>query len=101
MSDQAIATLQRQFGNNLARDVLESVLAIHDGDVQLTIQFLQAQGGDFIEQEGNLENRLPENYMQKPNNFSLHKLQSVTPTATEAMQRNNLIYNHKNNNLNI
>ena len=93
MSEQAIAQLQSQFGNNLARDVLESVLAIHDGDVQQTIQFLQAQGGDFIEQEGNLENRLPENYMKKPNNFSLSKIQKVTPTASEAMKRKKIHHN--------
>lgn len=41
-----INQLQRHFqGNNIDRDVLESVLLICDGDVNAAIQFLTAQEG--------------------------------------------------------
>jgi hypothetical protein len=43
MSEAQLAQLQRHFGNNVDPDVLLSVLAVVDGDVQQAIQFLQAQ----------------------------------------------------------
>lgn len=43
MSEAQLAQLQRHFGHGIDADVLLSVLAVVDGDVQAAIQFLQAQ----------------------------------------------------------
>ena len=43
--ERALAELNRQFrgGMNLDREVLLSVLELHQGDVQQTVQFLQVR----------------------------------------------------------
>ncbi len=58
-------------GLQLDRDVLLSVLEIHQNDVQATIQFLQAGQNDFVEQApaANGQPVLPPHYMDKPANW--------------------------------
>lgn len=41
-TEAKIRQLQRHFGNNIDRDILESVLLLTEGDVNNAIQFLTA-----------------------------------------------------------
>jgi hypothetical protein len=44
-TEAKIRQLQRHFGNNIDRDVLESVLLVTEGNVNTAIQFLTAPQG--------------------------------------------------------
>eukprot|EP00005_Dracoamoeba_jomungandri_P001536 CAMPEP_0174262220 /NCGR_PEP_ID=MMETSP0439-20130205/12847_1 /TAXON_ID=0 /ORGANISM="Stereomyxa ramosa, Strain Chinc5" /LENGTH=725 /DNA_ID=CAMNT_0015346893 /DNA_START=48 /DNA_END=2225 /DNA_ORIENTATION=- len=78
--DRGIRRLLQVFGQQLDREVLESVLEICGGDPQAAVQFLQAQGDDYIEPPANQQGEtLPKDYMFKPKGY-----QEVTINEEEA-----------------
>jgi hypothetical protein len=66
-----INQLQRHFqGNNIDRDVLESVLLICDGDVNAAIQFLTAQEGQQAYNPNQNPDGVPADYPGKHKSVS-------------------------------
>lgn len=75
----AFLQLQRHFGNNLDKEVLESVLEMCGGDLQQAIQFLEIQNNDtqqvqayerHVKQASSSSSPiLPPNYHDKPANW--------------------------------
>ena len=87
--DVAIKELKKRFGNqNLDQDVIVAVLEMHGGDLNQTIQFLEAQGNDYVEPAPNA-NSLPNDYMTKPLDYSEVKLKEVAPEISNPMRVKN------------
>jgi len=91
MADRPAATLNRlkaHFGLHVDVGVLESVLAVCDGDFQAAVDFLTAQPGDqFAVQAGaqnNNEEVIPADYLTQARRFS--KPSSVASTVTPLRQ---------------
>eukprot|EP00010_Vexillifera_abyssalis_P007668 CAMPEP_0201545018 /NCGR_PEP_ID=MMETSP0173_2-20130828/1602_1 /ASSEMBLY_ACC=CAM_ASM_000268 /TAXON_ID=218659 /ORGANISM="Vexillifera sp., Strain DIVA3 564/2" /LENGTH=648 /DNA_ID=CAMNT_0047953323 /DNA_START=118 /DNA_END=2064 /DNA_ORIENTATION=+ len=80
-----MAQLRREFGNGLAEDVLESVLAMLGGDVQETLKFLRAGKDDFVEDPN--ANGLPKDYMKKPSGWHPNKVPSLQKSLSEAAEQ--------------
>jgi hypothetical protein len=104
-NQQKLSEVKRQFaGVALIDEVIESVLEMFQGDVQQTIQFLQAGDQDYVEPANNQHaEALPADYRKKPMNFNEEKLKEVSPQLTNAMrvknfflQENNSLMDHLN-----
>ena len=68
--DEKIARLQRIFGNQCERDVLEAVLGVCGGDVKACEAYLTAGAGDFVDPGPSSTPSLPQGYNDKPYNYS-------------------------------
>lgn len=81
MSDAGIDQLVRHFGGQVDRDVLASVLAVVDGNVQVAIEYLQAQEGAWAANDpANQRNDgIPNDYMPGHND----KVKPVEITRSE------------------
>lgn len=68
---QKVDRLLKVFGNQLDRDVLESVLEICEGKVDGAIQFLELQGNQPENYYNPIQNNdgIPKDYMDKPKNW--------------------------------
>ena len=84
-----VERLMANFGRNLDREVLESVLEICGGDVAAAVAFLQSQGaGDYVEEAGANANeeRLPPAYLDRPAGYDASKLQALLPESNAATE---------------
>lgn len=71
-TEAAIRQLTREFGSQLDREVLESVLEICGGDAQAAIAFLKVQNNDDYVDPGNSQKEsIPKDYMERPKDFHL------------------------------
>jgi hypothetical protein len=70
MFDEKIAKLQRLFGNQCERDVLEAVLGVCGGDVKACEAYLTAGQGDYVDPGPSATASLPQGYNDKPKNYS-------------------------------
>ena len=68
--DEKIARLQRIFGNQCERDVLEAVLGVCGGDVKACEAFLTAGQGDYVDPGPSASASLPQGYNDKPRGYS-------------------------------
>jgi len=86
--DGGVDRLMANFGRNLDREVLESVLEICGGDVAAAVAFLQSQGaGDYVEEAGAAnEDRLPPHYLDRPPGYDASRLRALLPEPTPATQ---------------
>lgn len=73
--DYKISRLRSYFGNQLDRDVLASVLEMHDGNVQQAIDFIQLQNNqqpeNYYDPFQNMQGgeSIPKDYFDKPYNW--------------------------------
>lgn len=92
-TEEKLNRLMTTFGRGLERDVLQAVLEMHGGDVAATTAFLQADAGAYVDPYAGggaaTGETLPADYMKKPRNFSLAKVQRSQATTTEAQRLKN------------
>ena len=70
MLEEKMAKLQRLFGNQCERDVLEAVLGVCGGDVKACEAYLTAGQGDFVDPGPAGAVSLPQGYNDKPMGYS-------------------------------
>ncbi|ELR17586.1 Ubox domain containing protein [Acanthamoeba castellanii str. Neff] len=72
--EAAVRRLLREFGNQLDREVLESVLEICGGDVDQTVAFLRVQNDtDYVDPGPQQKESIPKDYMDKPPGYAAPK----------------------------
>ncbi|KAL6056360.1 Ubox domain containing protein [Balamuthia mandrillaris] len=85
--EAAIASLLRNFGGQLDREVLESVLEICGGDARQATNFLRVQNeGDYVEPTGSSAQQgpsLPSGYMDRPKGFVMPKQDGESSGASQ------------------